>query len=192
MAPIPSPSSGDTNPLTLKELAGLSGFEPRTIRHYIERGLLPGSHGRGRGAGYGAEHLDRLRFIGAVRSQAKLSLTDLADLLHGLPPEQIQRIGRGEEDVHAMRVGGAEDWDADEAMPSSMATPWFSPKHSRFEPDDAPKEAEREFSQTTWTTAEITDGLELRQRGHDPRNLKRMMSLAKRLRQWLEEERGVT
>ena len=194
MSPLPSPHAGDANPLTLKELSGLSGFEPRTIRHYIERGLLPGSHGRGRGAGYGEEHLDRLRFIEIVRRRAKLSLTDLADLLQGLPTEQIQRIGRGEEEVRAMNgdCGGVGDWDADEAPSAAAATPWFSPKHSRFEAAASPKEAEREFPQTTWTTAEIAEGLELRQRGHDPRSLKRLMSLAKQLRQWIEEERGAT
>jgi len=192
MPPLPSHTQGGTAPLTLQELSDLTGFEPRTIRHYIERGLLPGSHGRGRGAGYGPEHLDRLRFIETVRKSAKISLADLAELLSGLPPEQIKRIGRGEEQVHAMALSDAGAWDVDEEPLARMATPWFSPQHARHEENDHSDEEDREFSPTTWTTAEIIDGLELRQRGHDPRNLKRLMSLAKHLRLWLEEERGAT
>ena len=192
MTPLPSHAQGAAAPLTLQELADLTGFEPRTIRHYIERGLLPGSHGRGRGAGYGPEHLDRLRFIEAVRKRAKLSLSELAELLGDLPPEQIQRIGRGEEEVHAMVLGDAADWDADIEPLAARAMPWFSARHARHAKDAQPEEVEREFSPTTWTTAEISDGLELRQRGHDPRNLKRLMTLARQLRSWLEEERRAT
>ena len=38
---------------TLEELATETGLAPRTIRSYIERGLLPGPATRGRGARYG-------------------------------------------------------------------------------------------------------------------------------------------
>ena len=138
------------------------------------------------------EHLDRLRFIEAVRKRAKLSLSELAELLGDLPPEQIQRIGRGEEEVHAMALGDAADWDADIEPLAARAMPWFSARHARHAEDAQPEEVEREFSPTTWTTAEISDGLELRQRGHDPRNLKRLMTLARQLRSWLEEERRAT
>jgi len=91
-----------------------------------------------------------------------------------------------------MALSDAGAWDVDEEPLARMATPWFSPHHARHEEDDHSDEEDREFSPTTWTTAEITDGLELRQRGHDPRNLKRLMMLAKHLRLWLEEERGAT
>jgi len=101
-------------------------------------------------------------------------------------------IGRGEEEVHAMALGDAADWDADIEPLAARAMPWFSARHARHAEDAKPEEVEREFSPTTWTTAEISDGLELRQRGHDPRNLKRLMTLARHLRSWLEEERRAT
>ena len=49
--------------LTLAKLAEQTSIEPRTIRSYIERGLLPGAQSRGRGAVYLAEHLNRLKVI---------------------------------------------------------------------------------------------------------------------------------
>ena len=47
--------------LTLAKLAEETHIEPRTIRSYIERGLLPAAEARGRGASYYVEHLNRLR-----------------------------------------------------------------------------------------------------------------------------------
>ncbi|HJT78754.1 MAG TPA: MerR family transcriptional regulator, partial [Gemmataceae bacterium] len=52
---------------SLTELSEACGIEPRTIRNYIERGLLPGAQSRGRGASYLAEHFNRLRVIQAMR-----------------------------------------------------------------------------------------------------------------------------
>jgi DNA-binding transcriptional MerR regulator len=206
MSPFPTHAQGAASPLTIQELSDLTGFEPRTIRHYIERGLLPGSHGRGRGAGYGPEHLDRLRFIEAVRKRARLSLSELADLMGSLETEQIQRIGRGEEEVRAMLMSAAPEWEPESPEASALMhstpdasisppTPWFSPQHLRHAAPAKGKDTadeEREFTPATWTTAEIADGLELRQRGHDPRRLKQLMRLAKRLKNWLEEESEAT
>ena len=48
---------------TLKELESRTGFGSRTIRNYIDKGLLPGAYSRGRYASYGQEHLDRLLFL---------------------------------------------------------------------------------------------------------------------------------
>jgi DNA-binding transcriptional MerR regulator len=57
----------DEQLLTLAQLSTAADLEPRTIRNYIERGLLPGAQSRGRGAGYSAEQLDRLRVIQRLR-----------------------------------------------------------------------------------------------------------------------------
>ena len=48
---------------SLAELAGVTGLEERTIRSYIERGLLAGANARGRAASYSDEHLARLNII---------------------------------------------------------------------------------------------------------------------------------
>jgi len=51
------------NGFSLSELAEEAGIPARTVRFYISRGLLPGPVGAGRGAKYGAAHLERLREI---------------------------------------------------------------------------------------------------------------------------------
>lgn len=81
---------------TLQELADRTGIEPRTIRSYIERDLLPGPDGRGRAAAYGPEHLHRLLAIEKLRAANKgVQLDGIRQLLQQLPPEQIEQIATG-------------------------------------------------------------------------------------------------
>ena len=44
----------------IAELAALGGVSRRTVRYYVQRGLLPAPSGTGRGKHYGEEHLERL------------------------------------------------------------------------------------------------------------------------------------
>ncbi|HZW02420.1 MAG TPA: MerR family transcriptional regulator, partial [Anaerolineaceae bacterium] len=47
----------------IHELADLAGVSIRTIRYYINEGLLPAPDARGRYSTYREEYLDRLRLI---------------------------------------------------------------------------------------------------------------------------------
>jgi DNA-binding transcriptional MerR regulator len=58
--------------MTLAELSARSGVAARTVRFYIARGLLDGPAVAGRGADYGAAHLERLR---AIRQMQRRGLT---------------------------------------------------------------------------------------------------------------------
>ena len=51
------------DPLDLTELADRAGVSIRTVRYYIQQGLLPKPEARGPGAHYKEEHLDRLLLI---------------------------------------------------------------------------------------------------------------------------------
>jgi DNA-binding transcriptional MerR regulator len=51
----------------LDELAELGGVSRRTVRYYIQEGLLPAPFGVGRGPHYGPEHLDALREVKALQ-----------------------------------------------------------------------------------------------------------------------------
>jgi len=42
------------------DLADLGGVSRRTVRYYVQEGLLPAPHGVGRGNHYGPEHVDQL------------------------------------------------------------------------------------------------------------------------------------
>ncbi|APR85813.1 Transcriptional regulator, MerR family protein [Minicystis rosea] len=58
----------------IDELAHLAGVSARTIRFYVERGLLPGPRRRGAGSPYTQEHLARLFAIERLRDGKKLRL----------------------------------------------------------------------------------------------------------------------
>jgi DNA-binding transcriptional MerR regulator len=47
----------------LEELARAADISPRTVRYYVQRGLLPAPAFRGRDTAYTGEHLVRLRAI---------------------------------------------------------------------------------------------------------------------------------
>ncbi|MDP6128634.1 MAG: MerR family transcriptional regulator [Planctomycetota bacterium] len=91
---------------SLRELASLSGFRQRSIRNYIQQGLIPGANGKGRGAVYPNECLDGLLFLQTVRRKVNLGLDQERRLLMQLPPEQIRAIGLGEE---ALDIAAVEE-----------------------------------------------------------------------------------
>ena len=55
--------------MTLAELAEASEVPARTIRFYIARGIVDGPLKSGRGAVYGAEHLERLNRIKGLQAK---------------------------------------------------------------------------------------------------------------------------
>lgn len=68
------------SPLDLSELANRAGVSPRTIRYYIQEGLLPSPETKGPGAHYGQEHVDRLQIIKRLQQQY-LPLVEIRRLL---------------------------------------------------------------------------------------------------------------
>lgn len=84
------------NSYSLNDLADAVGIEPRTIRSYIERGLLPGAEARGRGASYSREHLSRLQVIKSLRrARPNIALSEIRIVLQGLNLEQIHSLAGG-------------------------------------------------------------------------------------------------
>jgi DNA-binding transcriptional MerR regulator len=49
------------------DLAELGGVSRRTVRYYVQEGLLPAPFGLGRGHHYGPAHLDRLLHVKALQ-----------------------------------------------------------------------------------------------------------------------------
>jgi DNA-binding transcriptional MerR regulator len=64
------------------DLAELGGVSRRTVRYYVQEGLLPAPLGLGRGNHYGQEHLDRLLHVKALQ-EAGHSLDDIKQTLAG-------------------------------------------------------------------------------------------------------------
>lgn len=64
------------------ELADRAGVSRRTVRYYVQRGLLPAPLGVGRGAHYTAQHLERLLQIRALQADG-VPLDDITARLEG-------------------------------------------------------------------------------------------------------------
>jgi DNA-binding transcriptional MerR regulator len=72
----------------LEDLASAAGVSPRTVRYYVQRGLLPAPAFRGRDTAYTDDHLLRLRAIRKLQDrflpldaiQAELTRLDEAGL----------------------------------------------------------------------------------------------------------------
>ncbi len=95
----------------IEDLCRHTGLTRRTVRYYIQEGLLPRPEGERRGAWYTAEHLRRLRLI-REWSGAGLSLDAIRGLLErgeaGLPDLRPGRPGTLEVRSHLTIAEGVE------------------------------------------------------------------------------------
>ena len=79
-------------PFKLDELASLAGTSPRTVRYYVQRGLLPAPMFRGRDTAYTREHLARLRAIRHLQGRF-LPLDAIEAELARLTPKELEHLG---------------------------------------------------------------------------------------------------
>ena len=63
------------------DLADLGGVQRRTVRYYVQEGLLPTPHGVGRGNHYGPEHLERLLKVKTLQEGGR-SLDEIRRILN--------------------------------------------------------------------------------------------------------------
>ncbi len=87
----------DARDYGIEELAELGGVTRRTVRYYVQEGLLPAPRGVGRGRHYGPEHLDRLLQVKSMQERGE-SLEAICTALSGgsrrrapAPGPQVQR-----------------------------------------------------------------------------------------------------
>jgi DNA-binding transcriptional MerR regulator len=106
---------------SLNELADAVGIEARTIRSYIERGLLSGPQARGRGATYSKEHLSRLQVISSLRrARPNMGLGEIRIFLQGLNPDQIHSLAGGSISATARAIdesGHSEEMHSQDLAP---------------------------------------------------------------------------
>lgn len=67
--PSPIPPVPAAHQYSIADLERETGFNARTIRYYITKGLLPPAHGRGPSATYDLGHLLRLRLIQLLKAE---------------------------------------------------------------------------------------------------------------------------
>ena len=104
----------------LEEVAKVAGVSPRTVRYYIQRGLLPQPRFRGPDTSYGDEHLVRLRAIRRLQD-AFWPLEAIAGLLASKTAREIDAIADGTE-VPAPSGGAPNEPAPPAALPRAVAT----------------------------------------------------------------------
>ena len=77
--------------LTLAELAERTGISERTIRYYIQFGLLPGPEGAGPSSRYSRSHLGRLRLIRMLQDR-HLPLSAIRKVLAQHSDKEIEKM----------------------------------------------------------------------------------------------------
>lgn len=75
-------------PYTVSELSELGGVSRRTVRFYVQEGLIPPPHRRGRGATYGPEHLEALLRVKALQ-ESGLKLDDIRSERSARKPRRL-------------------------------------------------------------------------------------------------------
>jgi DNA-binding transcriptional MerR regulator len=105
-----SPGATASQEVSLADLCVLAGMSVRTVRYYMQLGLVDRPEGETRAALYGARHLEQLLQI-RKWSEAGLSLERIRELLHGAPPSVPARMpqpGSLEVRSHLMVADGVE------------------------------------------------------------------------------------
>jgi DNA-binding transcriptional MerR regulator len=77
----------------LEELARAADISPRTVRYYVQRGLLPAPAFRGRDTAYSEEHFVRLQAIRKLQDEY-LPLDAILAELTSRTPEEILKVGQ--------------------------------------------------------------------------------------------------
>lgn len=86
----------------LDELATAAGVAARTIRYYVQRGLLPAPEFRGKDTAYGREHLLRLQAIRKLQAQ-HLPLDEIQARLVALTPGELAALASGADPATPVR-----------------------------------------------------------------------------------------
>ena len=72
---------------SIGELADKAGVSRRTVRYYVQRGLIDPPEGRGRGSGYGAKHAGQIQRVLRLQREG----LDL-DTIQNAPGEELPRV----------------------------------------------------------------------------------------------------
>ncbi|MET0404443.1 MAG: MerR family transcriptional regulator [Cystobacter sp.] len=107
----------------LSELAGVAGVSPRTVRYYVQRGLLPAPPFKGPDTVYGEEHLWRLQAIRVLQARF-LPLDAIQAELARLSPEALRSLAAAEPSAPPAETPAPAAPAAAPPSPSSAPTAW--------------------------------------------------------------------
>ena len=176
----------------LNDLCQQSGVTARTVRYYVQQGLLP-SPGLGAGARYGQGHLARLRLIRRLQAE-HLPLAEIRRRLEPLDDDAVQALlassatadpGPGNPAVDYVRavLSGASAQAPTPHRPLAPVPPPPAPPSlsSRTGPGPRPAAADR----AQWERIALTSDIEVHVRRplsrEDNRRLERLLEKAQEL-----------
>jgi DNA-binding transcriptional MerR regulator len=96
----------------IEELAALGGVTRRTVRYYVQEGLIPAPLGVGRGRHYGPEHLARLQAVKGLQEKG-LRLDEVRGELERGPKGRRAAAAAGLDEASAKRSA----WTRVEVVP---------------------------------------------------------------------------
>ena len=141
----------------LEELAKEAEVAPRTIRYYVQRGLLPAPAFRGRDTTYDDEHLLRLRAIRRLQ-QAHLPLDEIQARLGSASRAELERMAAQE--VVEVELPPAEHVPA--VTPYPVRHPYRRPAEPPSPMPDRHKSPwPRPTRREAWERIELWPGVEL-------------------------------
>lgn len=171
----------DPNPvLSLVDLCDAVDVTPRTVRYYIQQGLLPPADGAGQSASYNSGHLARLQLVKRLQAN-HLPLAEIRAKLDALPPGGEHQLLS---EPPPPPTSAAEYIRAALAAPAAPAA--LPPSPRRAGPPLQPSAASPAFgARSTWDHHVLHRDIELHvRRPLDPtvnRKLERLLELARTL-----------
>jgi DNA-binding transcriptional MerR regulator len=128
---------------SLRDLADQVDIQPRTIRSYIEKGLIPSAEGAGRASYYGPKHLRRLLAIRVLRDIDNVDFDEIRRRILLSSEDEIESIARR---LNPAAGGSAQDYLlAALERPTSPPTGVDGFSISRDEPEQASFEPRLDF-----------------------------------------------
>lgn len=134
--------SSSSPDLKLTELAETCGVSPRTVRYYVQRGLLPAPVFRGRDTAYGEEHIVRLRAIKRLQ-EAYLPLDAIERELKQRPLSELREIADGARTIAPVLPGAETAHEVLRNAPPAASVPPVSSSIPRGFPTSPAPESPR-------------------------------------------------
>jgi DNA-binding transcriptional MerR regulator len=172
--------------LTLEDLGTMSGLTLRTLRYYIQEGILQGPDTHGKFSRYSQQHLDRLELIQRLKS-LRLPLQEIRHLLENMTPEELSQVKQYQdvlkftlqdsflensapesnkegasalEYIQNLERGRESVRSISNPMPAPRPSPQ-APSPSLFKDAASGKQQSTPRTQETWSRTILHDGIEL-------------------------------
>jgi DNA-binding transcriptional MerR regulator len=174
--------------LPIGELAERAGVTRRTVRYYVEIGLLPPPRGAGKTAVYGEEHLERLELIKTLQGY-RLSLDEIRDRLAGKPPPD-QFLALADASAPMDLPTRPAPYDRSSAAEYIARLRQSSPRmaESRWAMDPRAGKPGTDYEAEQWLRVSLSDDVELHVRRRAWKTSRRLSRLIKEARRILAEE----